>query len=194
MLLLLILCQFSFITAIPQTAFNVTDEMSFRLLRPTVPIVDIEIPKKKCKGGICNPEIPLDSKILERYRAYARMMTVGYCRSALINEWSCGVCNEPGSTIKNTTDIRFFRTKYHTVHGVMAVNHDLGKVFLALQGVQHKIQWWVSSRGFSPVKLNTKFSNRTINSTNIKVHSNILIINNRGISACILDYKENGSG
>ena len=167
-----LVCLPSFIKtdSISQVPFNATDEMSFRRIRPTVPIVDIEIPKKKCLGGTCKPEVPLDSKTLERYRVYARVMTVGYCRSALINQWTCGVCNEPASPIKNTTDVRFFRTKYHIEHGLMAVNHDLGKIFLAFQGVQHKIQWLVSSKGFIPVKLNTKFSNETIQSNNIKVH------------------------
>jgi hypothetical protein len=187
-MLILIVSLLSLITAnqIAQSAFNTnqsqkiyseeyhSDEMSFRLLRPSVPIVDITIPKKICRGGQCKPEGSLDPEKLKLYRAYARVQTVGYCRSVLINEWNCGVCNEPGSPVKNTTDIRFFRTNYHTVHGIMAVNHDLGKIFLVFQGVQHKIQWWVSSRGLIPVRLKAKVSNKTINGNKIRVHSNTL--------------------
>jgi hypothetical protein len=155
-------------SSISPPALDMTDEMSFHAVRPWVPIVDIGIPEKKCEGE-CKPEVPLDPEKLKRYQIYSRVMSVGYCRSALINEWSCGICNEPGSPILNTTDIRFFKTRFHTAQGIMAVNHDLRKVFLVFQGVQHNIQWFLSSKGLFPIRLKTY--NPSEDAQKIKVHS-----------------------
>jgi hypothetical protein len=149
-----------------QPTLDMTDEMSFRAVRPWVPIVDIAIPNKNCDGGECKPEVPLDQEKLKKYQIYSRMMSVGYCQSALIDEWTCGVCNEPGSPLRNTTDVRYFRTPHHTVHGVMTVNHDLRKVFLVFQGVQDPIQWALSIHGL----FQTKFETNNPNAQNIKVH------------------------
>ena len=160
-----------FVSCITTSALNITDEMLFRQLNPNVRIVDIGIKKKICKGGNCHPEVPLDDDKLKRYRAYARFMTAGYCRSVLINSWKCGTCIDSSSPVKNTTDILAFHTKYHAVHGVLAVSHDLQRVFVVFQGIQHKIQWLIGSRGFVPGEFNTKFSNQSVAAHNIKVHS-----------------------
>ena len=104
-------------------------------------LMTITHPKETCSYGKCIDTPALAEPKLNRYKSIARLLNVGYCDTNLVSSWSCGVCKDEGSPVKNTTDVLVFSTKDNTVTGFMGVSHDLQSVFVTFKGARQYAQW-----------------------------------------------------
>ena len=85
----------------------------------------------------------LNNATLSRYRALARLQYVGYCETD-VQTWTCGICRDAASPIKNTTRVSQFSAMARwgvTSFGMVGVSHDLGRTFVVFQGAIHRIEW-----------------------------------------------------
>ena len=115
-------------------------------LRPDIEFIDFSMKSQDCKGP-CRPTKPLSPEKLARYKIFARLQEIGYCKPEVINTWSCGICAEQGSSVRNSTMPFVFSTSDKTAAGFMGVSHDLKSVFVVFQGVSHMVQWVKSAEG-----------------------------------------------
>jgi hypothetical protein len=129
------------------------------------PRADSDFHKRPIRPHPSDNVTTIPQETLDSYKILARLQYISYC-DANITTWTCGICQDQRSPVKNTTSVSDFATPRKTGFGMVGVSHDLQRIFIAFQGAIHR-QEWIRAFQFFKVSPREIGVNRTLG---IKVH------------------------